>query len=177
MIPSAVSAASVRLKHGYDQSGVAVAGVPARSPRPPWPTGPPESPELAEALLMGLLLWLLLGLPLRSRLLNSQSTSCHHDSPRWTTMTTLSLLNCCPLCRCKLRIYNDHTTASTSSLCTLCGLSDCCCSRCLCVGVLALLGCHLLRCLAFRSCRLARRGPPIVISWTTTNILCASHLI
>ena len=50
MILSAVSAASVRLEHGYDQSGVAVAGVPARSPRP---AGPPESPELAEALLVG----------------------------------------------------------------------------------------------------------------------------
>ena len=50
MIPSAVLAASVRLEHGYDQSGIAVAGVPARSPRP---AGPPESPELAEALLVG----------------------------------------------------------------------------------------------------------------------------
>ena len=48
MIPSIVSAASVRLEHGYDQSGVA--GVPARSPRP---AGPPESPKLAEALLVG----------------------------------------------------------------------------------------------------------------------------
>ena len=53
VIPSAVLAASVRLEHGYDQSGVAVAGVPARSPRPPWPVGPPESPELAKALLVG----------------------------------------------------------------------------------------------------------------------------
>ena len=125
----------------------------------------------------GLLLWLLLGLPLRSRLLNSQSMSYHHDSPRWTTMTTLSLLNCCPLCWCELRIYNDHTTASTTSLGTLCYLSNYCCSPCLCIRVFALLGCHLLRCLAFRCCRLMRRGPPIVISWTTTNVLGASHLI
>ena len=50
VIPSAVSVVSVRLEHGYDQSGIAVARVPARSPRL---TGPPESPELAEALLVG----------------------------------------------------------------------------------------------------------------------------
>ena len=55
----------MRLEHGYDQSGIAVAGVPARSPRPPRPTGPPHppkaivtvvppvSPELAKALLVG----------------------------------------------------------------------------------------------------------------------------
>ena len=92
-------------------------------------------------------------------------------------MKMLSLLNCCPLCWCKLLIYNDNTTVSTSSLSTLCSLSDCCCSRCLCVGVLALLRCNLLCRLAFRSYRLARRRPPIVISWTTTNILRASHLI
>ena len=53
VIPSAVLAASVRLEHGYDQSGIAVAGVPAWSPRPPRPAGPPESPELAESLLVG----------------------------------------------------------------------------------------------------------------------------
>ena len=62
MIPCAESAASVRLEHGYDQSGIAMAGVPARSPRPPQPAGPPEaamtvvppmSPELVEALLVG----------------------------------------------------------------------------------------------------------------------------
>ena len=60
--PYAESAALVRLEHGYDQSGVAVAGVSARSPWPPRPAGPPEStvtavppmsPELAKALLMG----------------------------------------------------------------------------------------------------------------------------
>ena len=45
--------ASVRLEHGYDQSGVAVAMVPALSPWPPRPIGPPVSPELAEALLVG----------------------------------------------------------------------------------------------------------------------------
>ena len=39
----------------------------------------------------GLLLWLLLGLPLTLSLLNSQTTSCHHDSPRWTTMKSLNL--------------------------------------------------------------------------------------
>ena len=48
VIPSAVSATSVRLEHGYDQSGVAVARVPAR---PPQPASPPES-ALA-ALLSG----------------------------------------------------------------------------------------------------------------------------
>ena len=52
-IPSAMSVASVGLEHGYDQSDVAMAGVPTRSPRPPWPIGPPESPELAKALLVG----------------------------------------------------------------------------------------------------------------------------
>ena len=62
VIPFAVSAASVTLEPGYDQSGVAVARVPARSPRPAGPPHPPEaavtivppmSPELAEALLVG----------------------------------------------------------------------------------------------------------------------------
>ena len=42
--------ASMRLEHGYDQSGVAMAGVPARSPRP---ASPPKSPKLAKALLVG----------------------------------------------------------------------------------------------------------------------------
>ena len=51
VIPSAVSAALVRLEHGYDQSSVAVARVPARSPRPPRPAGPPES--ALSALLVG----------------------------------------------------------------------------------------------------------------------------
>ena len=73
-------------------------------------------------------------------------------------------------------ICNDNSTVGTSSLGTLCGLSDCCCSRYLCMRVLPLLRCDLLRRLAFWSYRLARRGPPIVISWTTTNILRASHL-
>ena len=77
---------------------------------------------------------------------------------------------------CQMICY-DNSTMSTTSLGTLYGLSDCCCSRCLCVEVLALLRCNLLRCLAFRSYRLARRGPLVVISWTTTNILGASHLI
>ena len=36
---------------GYDQSGVA--GVPARSPRPPRLASPPESPVLAETQLVG----------------------------------------------------------------------------------------------------------------------------
>ena len=53
MIPSAVLVASVRLEHGYDQSGGARAVVPALSPRPPQPASPPVSPELAEALLVG----------------------------------------------------------------------------------------------------------------------------
>ena len=61
-IPSAESVASVRLEHGNEQSGVAVAGVPARSPRPTGPPHPPKaavtvvppmSPELAAALLVG----------------------------------------------------------------------------------------------------------------------------
>jgi hypothetical protein len=54
-------------------------------------------------------------------------------------MTTLSLLNCCPLRWCKLLIYNDNTTMDTSSLGTLCGLSDCYCSRCLYIRILVLL--------------------------------------
>ena len=62
VIPSAVSVASVTLEPGYDQSGVAVARVPAWSPRPAGPPHPleaavtavpPVSPELAEALLVG----------------------------------------------------------------------------------------------------------------------------
>ena len=59
VIPCAEWLASVRLEHGYDQSGVAVARVPARSPWPPSPPEsvvtaiPPVSPELAEALLVG----------------------------------------------------------------------------------------------------------------------------
>ena len=77
---------------------------------------------------------------------------------------------------CQMICY-DNSTMGTSSLGTLCGLSDCCCSRCLCIWVLALLGCHLLCCFAFRSCRLARRGPLIIITRTTTNVLGVSHLI
>ena len=53
VIPSAVSAASVRLEHGYDQSGVAMAVVPALSPWLPRPASPPVYPELAKALLVG----------------------------------------------------------------------------------------------------------------------------
>ena len=61
-IPSTKSAASVRLEHENNRSSIAVAGVPARSPRPASPPHPPEaavtavppmSPELAEALLVG----------------------------------------------------------------------------------------------------------------------------
>ena len=48
-IPSIESVASVRLEHENDQSGVAVARVPARSPRPPRLAHPPESTLLAEA--------------------------------------------------------------------------------------------------------------------------------
>ena len=51
MIPYVEQLASVRLEHGYDQNGVAVAGVPARSPRPPRPAGPPVS--ALSALLVG----------------------------------------------------------------------------------------------------------------------------
>ena len=46
-IPSAVSATSVRLEHGYDQSGVAVTVVPALSPLPAVPPDPPKSALLA----------------------------------------------------------------------------------------------------------------------------------
>ena len=62
VIRSAVSAALVTLELGYDQSGIAVARVPARSPWPAQPAHPPEavvtavppmSPKLAEALLVG----------------------------------------------------------------------------------------------------------------------------
>ena len=62
VILSTVSVASVTLEPGYDQSGVAVAGVPTRSPPPPQPADPPKStvmaippmsPELAKALLVG----------------------------------------------------------------------------------------------------------------------------
>ena len=49
VISSTVLVALVRLEHGYDQSSVA--GVPARSPRPPRPAGPPES--ALSALLVG----------------------------------------------------------------------------------------------------------------------------
>ena len=48
-----MSVALVRLEHGYDQSGEGGVVVPALSPLPPRPAGPPESPELAEALLVG----------------------------------------------------------------------------------------------------------------------------
>ena len=47
VIPSAVLVASVRLELGYNQSGKAVAGVPALSPRPARPAHPPESALLA----------------------------------------------------------------------------------------------------------------------------------
>ena len=51
VIPSAVSVALVRLEHGNDQSGIAMAGLPTRSPWPPQPAGPPES--TLSALLVG----------------------------------------------------------------------------------------------------------------------------
>ena len=101
VIPSTVSAASVRLEHGYDQSSVAEARVPARSPRPSWPAGPPKSamtvvllvsPELAEALLVGAAAVTPTVTPLRLRIHNGKTSSCHHDSPRWTTMKTLNML-------------------------------------------------------------------------------------
>jgi len=43
------------------------------------------------------LLCLLLWLPLRLSILYSNTPSLKHDSPSWTTMTTLNLLNDCPL--------------------------------------------------------------------------------
>ena len=46
MNPSAVSLTSVRLEHGYNQSGEAMAEVPALSPRPALP---PNSNLLAVA--------------------------------------------------------------------------------------------------------------------------------
>ena len=54
-------------------------------------------------------------------------------------MTTLSLLKCCPLNWCELWICYDNTTMSASSLGTLCGLYNSCCSRSLCVGYLRFL--------------------------------------
>ena len=42
-------------------------------------------------------LWLLLRLPLRLTLINSDTPSSNHESPSWTTMTTLNLLNSGPL--------------------------------------------------------------------------------
>ena len=37
-------------------------------------------------------LWLLLRLPLRLTLINSDTPSSNHESPSWTTMTALNLL-------------------------------------------------------------------------------------
>ena len=51
--PSAEWLTSVKLGHGYDQSGVAMPRVPAWSPQPPRSAGPPVSPKLAKALLVG----------------------------------------------------------------------------------------------------------------------------
>ena len=44
------------------------------------------------------LLYLLLWLPLRLSLLYSNTPSLKHDSPSWTTMMMLNLLNSYPLC-------------------------------------------------------------------------------
>ena len=46
--------------------------------------------------LLSLLYWL--WLPLRLRILQSNTTSLKHDSPSWTTMTMLNLLYSCSLC-------------------------------------------------------------------------------
>ena len=50
--------------------------------------------------LLCLLCWLslLLWLSLRLTHLQNNMSSLKHDSPSWTTMTMLNLLNGCPLC-------------------------------------------------------------------------------
>ena len=53
---------------------------------------------LLDLLSLLSLLCLLLWLPLRLSLLQSNTASLKHDSPSWTTMSTLNLLNSCPLC-------------------------------------------------------------------------------
>ena len=53
-------------------------------------------------------------------------------------MNTLNLLKSALRVWCQM-IYNDNSTTGTSSLGMLCGLSNCCCSCCLCIRVLALL--------------------------------------
>ena len=90
--------------------------------------------------LLSLLCWrcLLLRLPLRLNLINSMTPSCNHDGPRWTTMKALNTLNSLHRSWWK-QICNNNSTASTSSIGTLCGLSNCGCSSYLCIRVLALL--------------------------------------
>ena len=73
-------------------------------------------------------------------------------------------------------ICNNNSTTSASSLGTLCGLYNYGSSHCIYIWILMLPNCQLLGRLAFRFCRLARRGPRILVTGTTTDILCTSHL-
>ena len=52
---------------------------------------------LLDLLSLLSLLYLLLWLPLRLSLLQNNTSSLKHDSLRWTTMTTLNLLDSAPL--------------------------------------------------------------------------------
>ena len=91
-------------------------------------------------------------------------------------MTALNLLKCSPR-RWRKLIHNNNTTPSTSSLYALYDLYNYGCSRCICIRVLVLL-CRLLLCrLAFCIYRLASRGPQILITGTSSNILDTSHLM
>ena len=73
-------------------------------------------------------------------------------------------------------IYNNNSTTSASSLSMLYNLCDCGGPRCICIWILALFDCQLLSRLAFRIYRLARRGPLILITGTTSDVLRLSHL-
>ena len=91
-------------------------------------------------------------------------------------MTALNLLKCFSCRWWKLLIYNNYTNASTSSFGTLYSLYNYGCSSCICIWILVLPCCQLLCRLAFWICRLARRGPRVLITETTSDILHASHL-
>ena len=75
-------------------------------------------------------------------------------------------------------MINDLDSAvSTSSLSTLCGPCNYNGSCYLYIWILVLPYSQLLCCLAFWIYRLARQGPRILITGTTTDILRASHLM
>ena len=142
-----------------------MAEMPALSPRP---TLPPESALLAMAPAVTP--------PLRLTLIQDNSSSHNHDSPSWTTMTVLNLLKCGPH-RWRELICDLDSTPSTSCLCMLYDYCNCGCSSCIYIWILLLLCCKLLHRLAFCIHRLARRGPWILITGTTSNILDMSHLM